>query len=826
TSGNITCGTDAGGSTTPGGSDTQLQYNDGGTTFGGASLLVYDDINTRFGIGTSTPWQRFSVGSDVALDANTIYFASSSAASLTLQYNRAATSTIRDSTIYAWTIATSTTATPILSITTANGRRATTSFSGNFLIDDGAVAFDSATGTLSVDSLQTGPMSFDTDAGIVSWIDMPSSTTTAGIVNSYSAMIDGTPVLTVYGTTTASGNITYGSVGIGTTSPLGLLSLYQGGIPSGSSSPMLRLDTTQTGSGRLFAQYSSTVSGTADIEFAFFTDGRAVTDNLWVGGGADVAEYMKAHQAKTLAPGTLLMVDEDTDALVRMTATTTYDPRLIGIVSTAPGLAAGGGGVEATHEDDVLVTLAGRVPVKVTNEGGDIKAGDFITSSSVPGYGMRATTSGIAIGVALQSFTASTSAETVLTQGGNVAFVGTVLVFADRGYSRLSPKVKDGEIVGAFTKEDSFFSRYHSTSMPAFVIDENGNIGVGFSATSSMAYKLQVKGDIGAQSFINLSTRDAKESIEHLTENDYKNALDLVRDTDLATYNYIGECDVSEQTASSTERAEPITCKKRLGLIAEEAPSQILSVDGKGVDLYQTISLVFAATKAQDERIAKLEAALGVIDPATLALNAPNSQSIVDQGLAWVTLQLAKLGIVIESGVIKATSFVADTLTAKKAIVDSLEIKDSATGEPYCARITNGVWEYAKGICETATFATPIVNPPADPTPAATTDDANTTDPNTATTTPDSSAEVPAPAPESQTSETTTTPEHVPEPIPEPAGNETTQQSTTIEASDASNPITPAPEPQTRETTTDGANPPDPNTATITPDSNAGVPDA
>lgn len=43
---------------------------------------------------------------------------------------------------------------------------------------------------------------------------MPISTTTAGIVLSYSVLIDATPVLTVYGTTNASGAITKGPVGV------------------------------------------------------------------------------------------------------------------------------------------------------------------------------------------------------------------------------------------------------------------------------------------------------------------------------------------------------------------------------------------------------------------------------------------------------------------------------------------------------------------------------------------------------------------------------------------------------------------------------------
>jgi hypothetical protein len=44
----------AGGGGSPGGSDTQVQYNNGGS-FGGASGLVYDDVNDRVGVIETTP---------------------------------------------------------------------------------------------------------------------------------------------------------------------------------------------------------------------------------------------------------------------------------------------------------------------------------------------------------------------------------------------------------------------------------------------------------------------------------------------------------------------------------------------------------------------------------------------------------------------------------------------------------------------------------------------------------------------------------------------------------------------------------------------------
>ena len=58
-------GTGGGAEATPGGSDTQVQYNNDGS-FGGASGLVYDDTNARVGIGVSAPKTALSVVYDYA----------------------------------------------------------------------------------------------------------------------------------------------------------------------------------------------------------------------------------------------------------------------------------------------------------------------------------------------------------------------------------------------------------------------------------------------------------------------------------------------------------------------------------------------------------------------------------------------------------------------------------------------------------------------------------------------------------------------------------------------------------------------------------------
>ncbi|MFC1522607.1 hypothetical protein ACFL6Y_09380 [Elusimicrobiota bacterium] len=92
-----------------------------------------------------------------------------------------------------------------------------------------------------------------------------------------------------------------------------------------------------------------------------------------------------------------------------------YASNILGVVTTEPGAVLKGNGQILIGPDKKLnpkerpaIALAGRVPVKVNLENGPIKIGDFLTSSSKPGFAMKATKTGRVIGIALESFSPST----------------------------------------------------------------------------------------------------------------------------------------------------------------------------------------------------------------------------------------------------------------------------------------------------------------------------------------------------------------------------------------------------------------------------------
>jgi hypothetical protein len=102
-------------------------------------------------------------------------------------------------------------------------------------------------------------------------------------------------------------------------------------------------------------------------------------------GARDVAENYFSDE--TLEPGDVVRLDETLERIVR--SEKPNDTLVVGVISSAPGVLLNVDH-DRRHENLFPVALCGCVPCKVVDENGPIRRGDLLTSSSIPGYAMKA----------------------------------------------------------------------------------------------------------------------------------------------------------------------------------------------------------------------------------------------------------------------------------------------------------------------------------------------------------------------------------------------------------------------------------------------------
>lgn len=146
---------------------------------------------------------------------------------------------------------------------------------------------------------------------------------------------------------------------------------------------------------------------------------------------ADLAEDYISSQK--LQPGDVVVLEGQGTTNAILKSTSPYQNGLIGIISTNPGITLNSGAkTDSAHPNLYPLALQGRVPVNVSTSNGPIEAGDDITSSSIPGVAMKATSSGQIIGKALESYTNS-----------DQNAVGQIMVFVNLSYQTFPTTVTD-----------------------------------------------------------------------------------------------------------------------------------------------------------------------------------------------------------------------------------------------------------------------------------------------------------------------------------------------------------------------------------------------
>jgi|WetSurMetagenome_2_1015567.scaffolds.fasta_scaffold12498_2 hypothetical protein len=114
-----------------------------------------------------------------------------------------------------------------------------------------------------------------------------------------------------------------------------------------------------------------------------------------IGGSVDLAEYIYDSFGNTQPADVVVADPEKTESVVK--SSKPYQTGVLGVISTKPHMTMGSELVldEKTGEQlkeakpAARLALSGRVPVNVCGENGDIKPGDYLTSSSKPGVAMK-----------------------------------------------------------------------------------------------------------------------------------------------------------------------------------------------------------------------------------------------------------------------------------------------------------------------------------------------------------------------------------------------------------------------------------------------------
>jgi hypothetical protein len=183
-----------------------------------------------------------------------------------------------------------------------------------------------------------------------------------------------------------------------------------------------------------------------------------------------------------------------------------------------------------------------------------------------------------------------------LEVAGDLKATGAVLVGDNRleldpGFLRGNLRFKSNQL--SFYGGTAGIALLNTSATIKVIMLDDGKLGIG---TTTPGYRLQVgeSGD-GTQARANawnlLSSRDYKEDISPFEPADYQQMLEKLRGTQVVRYRF----------SRDENRTEHI------GVIAEEAPGEILSPDGKGVSLGDYSAFLLAAIKAQQEQIGTLE---------------------------------------------------------------------------------------------------------------------------------------------------------------------------------------------------------------------------
>jgi hypothetical protein len=416
--------------------------------------FFFDDSTNRLGLGTTTPSARLMLQG--ASGANIFQIATSSGTSvITVSEWGGFTQTISSTTAINIQRATGET---VFSVDTTS-----TSDSGIDITADSGQTANLLNLYSSAGSFLSG---FTASGGLLMQI---SSTTAINVTDS-----SGVSAFVV--------NSTGKSFGVGTST----LTYTMNVSGDSSASYIARINnsnTANTADGLLISLGVANASRGTGNYFIGFSDGAQTVAGKIQGGAsavaytttaADLAEYFRVSDENDRPKsGEIVMIDPNKEGEVtRADKNILENAEPLGIVSTNPGFVGNAPICKVGDEDceteymkyNVLVAIAGQVPLKFSMENGDIKPGDYLTlSPTKPGYAAKLVDSGYIVGIAAGYSTSTveildyntamsaSSTDGVIIENSNGETTHTVTAFVRGGWRDVEVSDINGNLVSRAT---------------------------------------------------------------------------------------------------------------------------------------------------------------------------------------------------------------------------------------------------------------------------------------------------------------------------------------------------------------------------------------
>lgn len=190
-----------------------------------------------------------------------------------------------------------------------------------------------------------------------------------------------------------------------TSNAIGSVAQFRNGITA-NINPVLTVETISVGSIVTFRSGTTTanLANVARID----NTGKGYFNGGTQNSGADIAEaFDVVNEINEYEPGDVLVISQDHDRTVEK-SDEAYSSLVIGVYATNPGVLLTEENIETDISDKVPMGVVGVIPTKVCTDGGIIKRGDMLVTSSRKGVAMKADPNkiktGQIIGKALQNY--------------------------------------------------------------------------------------------------------------------------------------------------------------------------------------------------------------------------------------------------------------------------------------------------------------------------------------------------------------------------------------------------------------------------------------